>query len=106
MKPLRIVQIVLLALALVYLLLLHNENPTHLLMPGFISLPPALVIALALLIGWLIGWSVGRMRSWRHKRDLRALQNRIDDLEQHMPNFEERAAVIPDRTEPGLRPVD
>lgn len=106
MKPLRIVQIVLLVLVLIYLLLLHNQNPTNLAMPFFLSLPPALVIAVALLAGWLVGWSLGRLGRWRQLRELQALQRRIDELEQHLPNFDERAAVIPDRTDPGLRPVD
>ena len=106
MKPIRIVQIVLLVLAIIYLLLLHNQNPANLALPLFISLPPALVIALALFIGWLVGWSVGQLGHWRQARELKALQDRIDELEQHLPNYDERAPVIPDRTDPGLRPVD
>jgi uncharacterized integral membrane protein len=109
----RIVQIVLLVLALVYLLLLHNQNPATLSMPFMISLPPALVILIALALGWLAGWGGARLGGWRQGREMKAkqrqideLQLRIDDMEQHRPNFDDRAAVIPDRSGADAQPSD
>ncbi len=100
MKPMRILQIVLAALALVYLLLLHNQNQATLSMPFFLSMPPALVVGITLVLGLGLGWVWGRLALWRQTREMKRLNARIAELEQHLPNFgpgSPAAPIIPDR---------
>lgn len=101
MKVLRIIQILLLVALGGYLVLLHNDNPGFLRLPFVISLPPALVVTLALLVGWLVGWLPTRMALWRRRREIRRLQQRVSELEQHLPSYDSPASegppVIPDR---------
>lgn len=101
MKAVRVVQILFIALLAGYLVLLHNANPTGILLPFLLPLPPALVIALGLLLGWLAGWLPGRVAVWRKNRDVRRLARRVEELERRAPTYaldhEPSAPVIPDR---------
>ncbi len=100
MKALRIVQIVVLAGVAVYLVLVHNANPTNVTLPLAIPLPPAVLIAVALVIGWLVGWLPGRVRAWRRGREIDRLERKIDELESHLPGYDrDGTPVIPDRDE-------
>lgn len=106
----RFVPLIVLVVLAVYLVLVHNANPAYLNLPFMLSLPPALVIAVALLLGWLIGWLPSRAAVWRRGRELRRLRRRLDELEQHVPSYDNDHAepVIPDRfrAAPPERPGD
>jgi|GEM_PF-1131830 len=101
-KAVRIIQFLFFALLIVYLILLHNANPSSILLPFLLPLPPAFVIVVALLGGWLMGWLPNRLLLWRRKREIRKLSRRVAELEQHVPTYDKntqsrRTPVIPDR---------
>jgi uncharacterized integral membrane protein len=101
-KALRLVQLVLLIAVVAYLVMMHNANPTNLILPFMLPLPPVAVIVVALIGGWLVGWLPGRLTLWRKKREVRGLQKRVAELEQHVPRYEQGddkndTPVIPDR---------
>lgn len=83
MKAARIVQLLLIVLAAVYLWLFHSANPDYVELPYlFRILPPlpvGLVVVVALLIGWLVGWAPTRLALWRRGRELRRLQAAFDE---------------------------
>ncbi len=109
MKGVRIVQVVLVAAAVVYLLLFDSANPDTVVLPLVPILPPlrvALVVVLALVIGWGVGFVPARLTAWRRGRDLQRIQKRLAELEgtattQAAPSAEawnrREVAVIPDR---------
>lgn len=98
MKAIRIIQLILFLIVVVYLLLLHNTN-TPIIMPFFIPLPPALVIALGFIVGYLIGLLPGQTNAWRKNRQIAKLEKRIRELEQRLPGYasSSKQPVIPDR---------
>lgn len=101
-KALRIVQLVLLVGLVAYLVMMHNANPTNLILPFMLPLPPVAVIVVALIVGWLVGWLPSRLTLWRKKREVRGLQKKIAELEQHVPRYDQTddstdTPVIPDR---------
>lgn len=103
MKAARILQFLILTVILAYLLLLHSANQTNVNLPFFLDLPPAVLAAVALLLGWLLGWVPGRVGRWRKEREIRRLERRLSELEQHRPHYEKSAyeedePIIPDRT--------
>jgi Lipopolysaccharide assembly protein A domain len=111
MKALRIIQILILLVVAAYLFLINNNNASYLDMPFLISMPPALVIAIALLLGWFVGWLGGRAPLWRKNRELNKLQKRMTELENQSPAIrstkiteESGTPVIPDRS--GTFPTD
>ncbi len=109
MKGVRIVQVILVVVAVAYLLLFHSANPDQVELPLIPILPPvpvALVVVLALLVGWLSGWIPTRLLAWRRGRDLKRLEKRLADLEGtrttgYAPSAEDwrepSVPVIPDR---------
>lgn len=109
MKALRVVQIVLLVLVVIYLLLFHNVNPEQVRLPLLISVPPSLVVVLAIVVAWLVGWLPGRTRVWQLERrvrraeaDRQALADELDRGRRTEPS----EAVIPDRDTPSLQRGD
>ncbi len=78
MKAARIVQLLLIVLAALYLWLFHSANPDYVELPllrGYVpQLPVGLVVALAVLIGWLVGWLPARLALWRRSRELARLR--------------------------------
>ncbi|HEX7038919.1 MAG TPA: lipopolysaccharide assembly protein LapA domain-containing protein [Trueperaceae bacterium] len=78
MKAARIVQLLLIVLAAVYLWLFHSANPDYVELPllrGLVpQLPVGLVVVAALLIGWLVGWVPTRIALWRRAREAARLR--------------------------------
>jgi uncharacterized integral membrane protein len=104
-KALRIIQILILLVIAAYLFLINNNNASYLDMPFLISMPPALVIAIALVLGWFVGWLGGRAPMWRRNREVSKLQKRITELENQPPvvratkiTEESGTPIIPDRS--------
>lgn len=98
-RVVRIVQALALILIAGYLLLLHNANPQSLALPGLVPMPPSLVLVVSIVAAFLAGWLPPRIRLWQRDREIRRLQRRIHEHEQHVPSYDrpERAPVIPDR---------
>lgn len=101
MNVVRILQIIALLLLLTYFVLLHAANPVMVDLPFLLPIPPAVALAIALLIGWLLGWVPGKIAAWRKVREVRRLQSRVSELEQHLPSYDKEperdTPVIPDR---------
>src|SRR5690606_4102862 len=82
-KGVRIVQVILVVVAVAYLLLFHSANPDQVELPLLPILPPipvSFVVVLAVLVGWLFGWIPARLLAWRRGRDLRRVEKRLADL--------------------------
>ncbi len=106
MKSARIIQVVLVIALIIYLVLLNRDNPdssislplTDRFLP---PLPPAWVLALVIVASWLVGWLPGRLVLWRKGREVRQLRRKIQELEQHVPSYDQdrqgAKPVIPDR---------
>lgn len=105
MKFVRIVQIVILILAVVYVAIVQNANPDALALPGLLPLPVWLVVALTAVLSFLAGWVPATVRAWRLGREVSRLERRVADLESHVPSYDRaRAApVIPDRAPAAVR---
>lgn len=113
MKGVRILQLVLLVILIVYLVLFDNANPDPVQLPLLIVLLPmraVLVVVAALIVGWLIAWIPSRARLWGRGRELRKLRQRVAMLEAQVappapldrhtpfiPDREPAIPVIPDR---------
>lgn len=110
MKGVRILQVVLFILLVLYLVLFNNVNPDPLalpLLPVIFPAPPVLVVIVALVGGWLVGWLPLRLQLWRKQRETRRLQQRLAELErsedgrgsdlQSRPGIPDRMPIIPDR---------
>ena len=106
MKSARIIQVVLVIALIIYLALLNRANPdssiTLPLTDRFLPpLPPAWVLALVIVASWLVGWLPGRLVLWRKGREVRQLRRKIQELEQHVPSYDQdrqgAKPVIPDR---------
>ena len=105
MKALRIAQWVALALFGVYLLLLHNANPSPLTLPFLLPLPAALLIAVVALVAYLVAALPSRWRLWRVERKLQALAGELEGAQQALVEArreEPSEAVIPDRQAAGF----
>lgn len=102
MRIVRIVQIVIATLAIVYVAILQNANPAPLALPGLLPLPVWLVVALTAALAFLAGWLPATLRAWRRRREIARLERRVADLESHVPSYDRSssAPVIPDRTTP------
>jgi len=101
-KGVRILQVVLLVLAALYLVLFNNLNPEPVNLPLLLLVPvaPVFVVLAALIGGWLIGWLPPRLELWRRGREIRRLRQRLADLEQSSSRHEAPdtlTPVIPDR---------
>lgn len=112
MKAFRIIQLIGFVMVGGYLLLLHLDNDRNINMPFFISMPPAIVIAVGILLGFVAGLVPGQIGLWRKSREMRKKDRRIRELEQHLPNYrsmtdDEDGPVIPDRNPytPNSEPV-
>ena len=106
MKSARIIQVVLVIALIFYLVLLNRNNPdSSIALPltdRFLPpLPPAWVLALVIVASWLVGWLPGRLVLWRKGREVRQLRRKIQELEQHVPSYDQdrqgAKPVIPDR---------
>ena len=102
MKVFRIIQVIGFVIVLAYLVLLHQAND-YINLPFVIPAPPAIVIGLALFLGFIWGWIPGRIGVWRRRQEIRKLNKRIRELEQHLPTYaksnkDEKEPIIPDRT--------
>ena len=103
MKAFRIIQLLGFVIVGGYLVLLHLENDSNIAMPFFLSMPPALVIAVGVFLGFIAGLVPGQIGLWRKSREMRKKDRRIRELEQHLPNYrsvDEDTAdspIIPDR---------
>ena len=102
MKPPRIVQVILIIVLIVYLVLLQRTNQGGISLPfPRAQLPTAWVLTLVITFSWLIGWVPGRIAVWRKVREIRLLHKKIQDLEQHVPSYDQdilgERPVIPDR---------
>ena len=101
MRIVRILQIVALALLVIYGVMVHNANPQLLALPGLLSLPPMLVLVGVVVLTFLLSWIPPRLQVWRRDRDVARLQRRVAELEQHVPNYDLHPTrpVIPDRAQ-------
>lgn len=109
MKVVRIIQVAILVSLVGYFGLIHSTNPTLLHLPFLLPMPPALVLGLALLLGWSVGWVPARLSGWRRMREIRRLERRVAELEQHVPTYDKEplrpAPVIPDRMPRDEEPI-
>jgi len=113
-KAARIVQLLLIVLAAVYLWLFHSANPDYVELPFmhrlFLpQLPVGIVVVAALLIGWLVGWAPTRLALWRRTRELRRVQTEL--AEERRRTAPQAVPVNPYLTEPEIpvipdRPYD
>ncbi len=102
MKAIRIVQVIVLVLLAAYVAVFHAANPETVRLPGLISMPVAIVVALGMLVAWFVGWLPARLRIWRLERKLATVRSERDRLlDQLEPDGlgPIRAPVIPDRAE-------
>jgi uncharacterized integral membrane protein len=112
-KAARIIQLVLVALAALYLWLFHSANPDYVELP-YLSrilppLPVGLVVVVTLLVGWLVGWLPTRIALWRRGRDVRRLEAAL--AEERRRHAVEPVPLNPYLTEPEIpvipdRPYD
>ncbi len=109
MKAVRIVQLLLIVLAAVYLWLFHSANPGYVQLPWPLNLyigqqPVGFVVIVAVIIGWLIGWLPPRLILMRRNRQLRRLEQELAEERARSGSYETPAdpyyspSVIPDRT--------
>ena len=97
MKALRMSQWVALALALAYLLLLHNASPNPIALPFLPSAPAALVLLVGSLGAYLIGFLPTRLQLWRSERQLRRVTEERDALAAARERELTQTPIIPDR---------
>ena len=108
MKAVRIVQLLLIVLAAVYLWLFHSANPGYAQLPWplnivFAQQPVGFVVIVAVIIGWLIGWVPPRLVLMRRNRQLRRLQNELAEERRRTAPYDmnddpyQTQTVIPDR---------
>jgi hypothetical protein len=102
-KAIRIVQVILLVLLAAYVAIFHAANPENVRLPGLMSMPIALVVALGMVVAWLLGWLPARLRIWRLERKLAILRSErdrlLDELEPPGAGSPRPAPVIPDRVD-------
>lgn len=107
MKAVRLIQIIVVLAAVLYLFLLHDTNDVNVRLPYLMSVPPSLVIIGSLVLGWLLGWLPPTLRGLRRSRELRRLRARVAELERGStpPQVgEPETPVIPDRRpSPGVQ---
>ncbi len=104
MRIVRVIQIVIAVLAIVYVAIMQNANPAPLALPGLLPLPVWLVIVLTAVASFLAGWLPATLRAWRRRREVARLERRVADLESHVPSYDRvsSAPVIPDRATPAV----
>lgn len=102
MRTGRIIQVVILVLAIVYLVIVQGANPAPLALPGLLPLPLWLIVVIAAGAGYLAGRLPAGLRAWRARRDVQRLERRVAELESHVPSYDRSAdtPVIPDRATP------
>ncbi|HLU82709.1 MAG TPA: hypothetical protein VKZ43_04860 [Trueperaceae bacterium] len=88
MKGVRIIQVILLVLAAVYLWLFHSANPDLVRLPLLTyflpPIPVAFVVTFALLLGLAIGFIPARINAWRKGRELTKVTRERDQLRVQM----------------------
>ena len=102
-KAIRVAQVVALVLLAAYVTVFHAANPENVSLPGLISMPASVVVAVAIVVAWFVGWLPTRIRTWRLERKLTSLRTERDRLlDQLEPDRAgpDRTAVIPDRADP------
>ena len=102
MKAPHIIQVILVIALVGYLALLQNTNQDGISLPfPRAQLQTGWVLAFVITFSWLIGWVPGRITLWRKIKEIRTLDKKIQDLEQHVPSYDQdilgERPVIPDR---------
>ena len=111
MKAFRIIQLIGFVLVGAYLILLHFSAPNAPTLPvilpmiplTFAQVPSAAALAVCLILGFIAGAIPGQVGLWRRRREVHRLERRIQELEQHRPNYlktrsdEDEEPMIPDR---------
>lgn len=98
----RIVQVLVLVVAIVFVVIVQGANPAPLALPALLPLPIWIVLVATALIAYLAGWLPASVRAWRLRREVQRLERRVAELESHVPSYDRshEPAVIPDRTLP------
>jgi hypothetical protein len=98
----RIVQVVILVLATIYLVIMQSANPAPLALPGLLPLPLWLIVAGVGVGAYVAGRLPAGLRAWRARREVQRLERRVAELESHVPSYDRSsdAPVIPDRGPP------
>ena len=104
MKPPHIILALLLITLVVYLVLLQNTNQGGIYLPfPRAKLQTGWVLAFLITFSWLIGWMPGKIALWRKGKEIRSLNKKIQDLEQHVPSYDQDILgdkpLIPDRNQ-------
>ncbi|HEX7000990.1 MAG TPA: LapA family protein [Trueperaceae bacterium] len=104
-KAVRIVQLLLIVLAAVYLWLFHSANPGYVQLPWPLNLvfaqqPVGFVVIAAVIVGWLIGWIPPRILLLRRNRQVRRLQNELAEERRRTAPYE--ATPDPYYTQSGI----
>lgn len=104
----RIVQLVVVVVATVYVVIVQGANPAPLALPGLLPLPLWLVLAVTAVVAFGIGRIPPAWKAWRNRREIQKLERRIAELESHVPSYDRSTdtPVIPDRSMPRLNDVD
>lgn len=98
----RIVQLLVLIGAIVFILIVQGANPAPLALPALLPLPIWIVLLGTALVAFLAGWLPASVRAWRLRREVQRLERRVAELESHVPSYDRshEAVVIPDRAFP------
>ena len=106
MKPPHIILALFVITLVVYLALLQNSDPNQsgIYLPFLRArLQTGWVLAFLITFSWLIGWIPGKIALWRKGKEIRTLNKKIQDLEQHVPSYDQDILgdkpVIPDRNQ-------
>ena len=102
MKFNQILRLILYLVIIAYLVLMHFQNPSPISLPFFISLPPAIVAAVAFVLGILVELLSGRLALWSKSREIRKLKKELEKSGSDFSGFAGsniKKTVIPDRQE-------
>lgn len=99
MTPATVARIVVIVAVAGYVGWMQSVNPTPIALPGLLTVPLWLVVVLVALATFLATWIPSWWASLRRRRHVRRLEERIAELESHLPSYDSGrgAPVIPDR---------
>ena len=102
MKPPHIILALLVIALVLYLALIQDTNRSGINLPfPRATLPIGWVLGFLITFSWLIGWVPSKVSLWRKEKEIRTLNKKIQDLEQHVPSYDQdmlgERPVIPDR---------